>query len=206
MQVPNRPGFVTTLKDGRPVFLGPVLPEDQWRLREGLERMSPQSRYLRFFDGFTRFSDAQVRYFTQVDQKRHVAWGALEAEAPPWPGVAIGRFALMDDRPRAAEWAIAIVDDYQRAGLGTILLAILYLEAEARELESLIGLVLPENRFVLQWLMNMGANVDMRQEAYEIELPVDRTNLGSTESGRHLMSVMQELEPQVTRVRGEIGR
>lgn len=189
------------LKDGRPVFVGPVLPEDAWRLQEGLTRMSAESRYLRFFEGFSRFSAAQVKYFTQVDQVHHVAWGAMQAQGAPWPGVAIGRFARLGPEARKAEWAIAIVDEYQRGGLGTLLLAILYLEAEARGLQALTGLVLPENRFVLRWLMNMGATVDPLPEAYEIELPVNRAVLMQTGPGTRLLAVMQEMAERVQSAR-----
>lgn len=195
----QRPGFLLTLPAGNEVFLGPVLPEDSWRLRRGLEGMSPRSRYLRFFTGLRALSDEQVRYFTEVDQVNHVAWGALDVSQPDWPGVAIARFARLEDQPEKAEWAIAIIDAFQRKGLGRVLLAILYLLAEQRGIESLVALVLPENRFVLNWLKALGATVRYGEDAFEIELPVDREGLrrSATDPARHLVTMLQQVGPRV---------
>lgn len=197
MAIPDRPGFVYRLNDGSDVFLGPVLPEDAWRLRDGVQRMSPSSRYLRFFEGLSEITPAQVRYFTRVDQRNHVAWGVLEMGGYPWPGLGIGRFARLADRPQAAEWAVAIVDDYQHRGLGSALLAILYLEAEQRDLKSLTALVLPENQFVLDWIDRLGAQIEEQPDAYETEMPVDRHALAATKTGRRLLRLMEQLQPQV---------
>ncbi len=200
MAIPDRPGFVYRLADGSAVFLGPVLPEDAWRLREGIKRMSPASRYLRFFAGLNEISPAQVRYFTRVDQKNHVAWGVLEMGKYPWPGLGIGRFARLAERPEAAEWAIAIVDDYQCRGLGSALLAILLLEAEDRNIQSLTAMVLPENRFVLDWMTRLDAGIEEYPDAFEITVAVDRNHLMTTETGRRLVGLMQALQPQVAAV------
>lgn len=201
MTIPDRPGFAYRLRDGSELFLAPVLPEDAWRLRDGLERMSPQSRYLRFFEGMTEISPAQVRYFTRVDQVDHVAWGALDMSGYPWPGLGIGRFARLDDRPATAEWALAIIDEYQSRGLGTALLAILYLEAESRQIRTLTALVLPENRFVLRWLGNLGASIERQPDAFEINLPVNRANLQASPTGQRLAALIDELEPHVRNTR-----
>lgn len=197
MAIPDRPGFVYRLDDGTDVFLGPVLPEDAWRLRDGITRMSPSSRYLRFFATLGEISPAQVRYFTRVDQKNHVAWGVLEMGGYPWPGLGIGRFARLADRPDAAEWAVAIVDDYQHRGLGSALLAILHLEAESRGIRTLTAMVLPENHFVLDWVKRLDARIERKPDAIEIEMPVNRSVLASTPTGRHLARLMEQLHPQV---------
>ncbi len=197
MQQPDRPGFILTLSDGARVFLGPVLPEDAWRLREGLKGMGAESRYLRFFHGFAAFTDAQVRYFTQVDQVRHVAWGVLDVSQPGFPGVGIGRFAIDPHDPARAEWAIAIIDAWQRRGLGGVLLAILYLEAERRGVQMLTALVLPENRQVLDWFAQLGAHITPQPDALLIELPIarDSPTLASTAAGQHLLERIARIEP-----------
>ena len=41
----------THLNDGRPVCIRELRREDEQRLKEGIARLSPQSRYLRFFSG-----------------------------------------------------------------------------------------------------------------------------------------------------------
>ncbi len=196
---PDRPGFVIHLKDSAPVFLGPIRPEDAWRLRDGLARMSGQSRYLRFFSGFAEFSPAQVRYFTEVDQVNHVAWGAMDASSPDLPGAGIGRFAIDPNDPTRAEWAITIVDDWQRRGLGTILMAILYLEASTRDVQTLTAFVLPENRQVLDWFAQLGAQITPQTEAIQIDLPItpDSPQLARTSAGQNLLNQMAALKDKV---------
>ena len=41
----------TRLEDGRTICIRTVTPKDEDRLRAGIARMSPRSRYLRFFSG-----------------------------------------------------------------------------------------------------------------------------------------------------------
>ena len=200
-----RPGFIFTLNDGAEVFLGPVIADDAWRLRQGLAQMSSHSRYLRFFSGCSEFSESQVRYFTQVDQKQHVAWGVMDVSVSNLPGVGIGRFAIDENDDSKAEWAIAIIDSWQRRGLGTILLAVLYLEAEKRDVKMLTARVLPENRQVLDWFTELGAQISAESDALAIDLPVspESPQLARTRAGRNLIARMDLLRPLLTKVRAD---
>lgn len=167
-----RKGFLLTLDSGPRVFLGPVLPEDRWRLVDGLDQLSPASRYLRFFTGLKQFAPRQIRYFTHVDQVDHVAWGALDPSRPRWPGVALARFVRLQNEPDVAEFALVVVDAWQRRGLGTLLLAVLTIEARRRHIRLLRGLVLPENRPVCRWTAALGARISTGPELCTIELCV----------------------------------
>ena len=80
-----------TLRDGRPVALRPVVPEDRARLAEGFAELSRESRRLRFLGSVSTLNDAQLRYLTDVDGRDHVAWGALDLTNPDAPGFGVGR-------------------------------------------------------------------------------------------------------------------
>ena len=41
----------TTIASGRHIRIGVISPEDGEKMREGISKMSPQSRYYRFFSG-----------------------------------------------------------------------------------------------------------------------------------------------------------
>ena len=92
-------GFIWRLRDGTPVRVAPVLPEDRQRIRVGFEALSGNSRYLRFFSGIDRLSEEQLDYLSHCDQVNHVAWGAMDPTCADWPGLGLGRFHRDADRP-----------------------------------------------------------------------------------------------------------
>ena len=57
------------LRDGTPVLLRPVTPEDRERLVAGMAQLSADSRYFRFFTPLPRLAEEQLHYFTEVDQR-----------------------------------------------------------------------------------------------------------------------------------------
>jgi L-amino acid N-acyltransferase YncA len=137
--------FEIRLRDGRRVLVRPVIPEDARRLQEGLTRMSWQSRLFRFHRRLSRLSREQLHSLAAVDQRTHVAWGALSLDEPGMPGVGVARYMLEQDDARTARAVITVIDDYQRVGLGMALLEMLRVTAHENGVTRLIGHILPEN-------------------------------------------------------------
>ncbi|HEX9865388.1 MAG TPA: hypothetical protein VGC03_10515, partial [Acidimicrobiia bacterium] len=102
------PSILVVLRDGTTAELRPITPDDRALLKEGLRQMSEESRFARFGSGIASLRDAELRYLTDVDQIRHVAWGAVIDEEP----AGVGRYILGDGPD--AEIAIAVVDRFQR--------------------------------------------------------------------------------------------
>jgi len=146
------------LKDGTAVLLRPVLPEDRQGLENGLLLMSAESRYQWFFSSMARLSEKQLRYFSEADQENHVAWIAVDPSTAGLPGLGIARFVRYRDQPMIAEVAFAVIDAYQGRGLGSTLLATLYLVAQARGIETFRAVVLVANGPVADWLRPLGAS------------------------------------------------
>ena len=163
-----------TLKDGTGALLRPVIQEDKWRIAKGLAQMSPQSRYLRFFTSTAKLTEEQLRYFTEVDQEDHVAWIAVDPTAPQQDGLGIARFIRTTENPRVAEMAFTVIDDRQHNGLGTYLLGVLYLMAQARGVEVLRAIVLPENHRVTEWIRRLGGKSVFGPGLDQMDLPVAR--------------------------------
>ena len=120
-----------TLADGRDVRLRLVRPTDKPLFEEALRRLSPESRYARFFAAKSAFTDAELRYLTEVDQERHFALGAVTGKGRERRGLGVARFVALPEEPDVAEAAIAVTDDAQGQGLGRLLF--LRLIAAARE-------------------------------------------------------------------------
>src|SRR5215213_5132487 len=118
-------GFVVPLRDGSRARIRPVRPEDKMRIQCGMKLLSPESRFLRFFNDASHLSAELLQYLTEVDQQNHVAWIAVNASVPGEPGLGIARFIRLPDEPNTAEIALTVIDEFQGLGLGAALLNIL---------------------------------------------------------------------------------
>jgi RimJ/RimL family protein N-acetyltransferase len=148
-----------TLRDGSRVLLRPGLPADRALLVEAFERLSPESRYRRFFAPVKTMSAPLLDYLTSIDYVDHFAWAAISAEPGPLGepyGVGVSRYVRLAD-PAAAEMAVTVVDDWQGRGLGRVLLDALVLEALENGIERFEGDVLVENRPMQEMLRRTGA-------------------------------------------------
>ena len=135
------------LNNGVAVVLRLVQPEDKDMLVRGLDRLSPRSRYLRFFTNKQRLTPAELQYLTEVDGENHFALGATR----PLPdgteeGVGIARFVRRQDDLKVAEAAIVVTDDFHHNGLGRLLFLRLVAAARERGIERFRSEVLAENK------------------------------------------------------------
>lgn len=151
-----------TLKDGSPVVFRLVRPEDKALIVEGLARMSSETRFRRFFSHRDRLSPSELAYLTEIDHERHfaLAAGRPGRDGADEIGLGVARFVVLDDAPagadpaappspRAAEAAIAVVDEAQGKGLGRMLFERLVAAAAEREIEVFRFDVLAENDTML---------------------------------------------------------
>ena len=146
-----------TLSDGAEIRLQALSPADKPCFRAGLQRLSPQSRYLRFGRPVAHFSSEELRYLTEVDQVTHVAWGARDLSLPDGPGIGVARFVRAPEDPSRAEIALTVVDSHQRRGLGTLFLVLLWRLALAQGVKTFTGEVLAANAPMLGILEQLGA-------------------------------------------------
>lgn len=147
------------LKDGSRVLIRPGLPTDRELLAREFERLSPESRYRRFFTPMNVMSKSLLDYLTSMDYVDHFAWAALSADPGPdgeLKGLGVSRYIRLKD-PTAAEMAVTVVDDWQGKGLGRILLDALVLEALENGITRFEGDVLVENRAMQEMLRRTGA-------------------------------------------------
>src|SRR6516165_5347403 len=108
-------GRPVKLRDGSKVLIRQVQPADAALVADGFTRLSPRSRQMRFLTRKKGLSDAELRYFTDVDHHDHEALAALNHA--DGRGVGIARYIRHADDPHAAEVAITIVDDWQGRAL-----------------------------------------------------------------------------------------
>jgi GNAT superfamily N-acetyltransferase len=154
-QTEEQPRVPVPLRDGTLAELRLVGPQDRPLLEEGLSQMSMESRFARFGFGISNLSDAELRYLTEIDQVSHVAWGATIDDEP----AGVGRY-IMGDGSDCAEIAIAVVDHFQRRGLGRALFDALVASARARDIDAFCFSVEPTNRRVLRMIRGAEVKLD----------------------------------------------
>jgi GNAT superfamily N-acetyltransferase len=150
-----------TLRDGTRVLLRHIQPSDKEELHRSFHALSPESRYRRFFAGMTDLSDASLEYLCNVDGRNHVAIVALieSNDLKEEHGVGVARFVRLEKEPDVAEIAVTVVDDQQKKGLGTLLLATAARAAVARHITHFRAEVLASNEPMLDLLRDAGATL-----------------------------------------------
>jgi len=178
-----------TLRDGTPVVLRPIRPEDKRLLVDGFERLSEESRLRRFMAPVKQLTEKQLSYLTEVDQVNHVAWVVLLAE-PPHTGLGVGRYVRIPAEPDVAESALTVVDDYQGRGLGTLLLGVLAAAARAGGIIRFRAFVMEDNAPVRTFMESLGAHPAFDSPGVlRLDIPVDPEQLPDSPAGRVLKAV-----------------
>jgi acetyltransferase len=155
--VPYRPRRAT-LRDGRTVTLRAVRPEDAGEIVQAFERLSPQSRYLRFMQHKRELDpQALARGVNPVPGREF----ALVATVPAPDGydiVGAARYVASKE-PKTCEFSITVAEDWRGAGLATTLLRRLMLRARRDRYRAIEGFVLADNVSMLALARHLGFSV-----------------------------------------------
>jgi RimJ/RimL family protein N-acetyltransferase len=145
------------LRDGTPVLVRPIRPEDAKRLQTGFTRLSPESIYLRFFETFKELPDNQAMMFATVDYQDRMALVAVIQENGEQRLIGVARYSKVDpSEPGLAESAVIVDDEYQGRGLGTILLSRLVTYAHLHGVTTLLATVHSTNTRMLHFIQRSG--------------------------------------------------
>ncbi|HET9738815.1 MAG TPA: GNAT family N-acetyltransferase [Solirubrobacteraceae bacterium] len=120
----------------------PIRAGDSARVAAAFDGFSDRTRYLRFLGPKPRLSAAELRYFTDVDQRRHVALAAVDSDGA---FVGIARYAMAPGDEETADVAVVVADDWQGRGVGTLLMRELVARAAANGIPRLTGTTLHDN-------------------------------------------------------------
>jgi RimJ/RimL family protein N-acetyltransferase len=159
------------LRDGSAVLIRPVRRTDASLLADGFARLSERSRWTRFLGRKNTLTEADLRYFTDVDHHDHEALGALDHVRGG--GVGIARYVRDREDQHAAEIAVTIADEWQGRGLGSELLARLSDRACQEGIHRFTAVVAADNAAANGLLRNSGASLIHRGRGiveYELDL------------------------------------
>jgi len=153
---------VEHLRDGRPIEIRALRPDDRAEMLAAVGRTSTQSLRRRFFVPKKVFSEQELAFFLNIDFENHVALVAQIDEDGSPTIVAGGRYIVV--QPGQAEIAFVVVDAYQGQGIGTILMRHLAVLACDAGLNELIAEVLPENTAMLKVFGKFGFRPGSKRE------------------------------------------
>lgn len=149
---------VIRLDDGTEVTIRPIRPEDAEIEARFVRLLSPQSKFLRFHSALQELTPSMLEAFVHNDYPDAVALIATTMIAGEEQEIGVARYA----RPvgeTAAEFAIVVADEWQGRGIGLALMQRLLQVADQAGIETLTGLVLRQNRNMINFVRSLGFDV-----------------------------------------------
>ena len=154
-----------TTPSGQQVSLRLIKDGDAGLLVDLFHQLSPETRRLRFHLYTERLPEEKVWReaitLSTLDPQRHVAVVAtiLEADGAEH-AVGVARFARPTLEDREAEVAIVVRDDFQRKGLGRILLTQLADKARELGITHFSGWVMAENIHLMKLIKKLEVKLE----------------------------------------------
>ncbi len=134
---------------GEQVTVRPAKPVDERRIQEHFYSLDKDDVTARFFHEKTSFVKEEVEGVSQIDYVKDLTVVAIVGEFGFGRVVGIGEY-LIDPATNIAEIAFSISKDYQKKGLGKILLKKLATAARANDISGLVAYTSPHNRGMIK--------------------------------------------------------
>jgi acetyltransferase len=162
------------LKNGKVVFLRPILPSDEHLLVDLFNKMSPLSRYLRFLSQLQELPAELHYHLTHIDYDNEFALVSVVEEDGNDAIIAVSRYALDKDE-NIADLAVAVRDDWQHFGLGKSLLSKIITVGKEHGISRFGSMMDFQNNIVKKMLQELGYEVKyyFRGGVYQVEIIVE---------------------------------
>lgn len=147
------------LSDGRTVTIRPIRATDEAPEREFFDRLSGETRYLRFLKWVQAPSERMIHFFTDIDYDQHMAFVCATEKDGAEQVVGEARYVVNADG-KSCEFGIVIADDWHKTGIAGLLMEALIGAARARGLTAMDGLVLATNSEMLRFTRALGFKVE----------------------------------------------
>ncbi|HVP81079.1 MAG TPA: bifunctional acetate--CoA ligase family protein/GNAT family N-acetyltransferase [Thermodesulfobacteriota bacterium] len=143
------------LSDGTEVLLRPVKPEDEPLVKEMLTSLSGETLKERFFQLVKDITHEMLIKLCNIDYDREIAMVAEVRENGSKKIIGVTGL-MVDPDLRSGEFGVVVRDDYHRRGVGNKLIDVLIGIAQEKGLKEFYGIVLANNRKMLQVCQKLG--------------------------------------------------
>jgi GNAT superfamily N-acetyltransferase len=163
-----------TLKDGTPVILRPIRPDDAPRLQAFHKRFSPQTIYLRWLAAHPVLTDAEAANLSNLDYTSRMAFVGIMPQAEDEHIIGVARYAVASPaRPDEVEAAIVVEDAFQGCGLGTLLLRRLWSYARTQGIRYWVAEINAENAPMMKFIQRGTLPTTRRFEGGSWQVKID---------------------------------
>jgi acetyltransferase len=156
------------LRDGTPVLIRPMKPEDAELEQDFVRKLSPETRYFRFMSALRELSPSLLAKLTQIDYDREIALIALIEQEGETVQIGLSRYATNPDAT-SCEFAVVVADEFQHSGVGRYLMERLIDTARARGLQQMKGVFLSSNERMLRFVKHLGFELHSDPEDHSLK-------------------------------------
>lgn len=153
-----------TLTDGVKLFIRPIRPDDEPRMKDMFYSFSEQTVYLRYHGVLKTMPHNKLQVFCNVDYDTEMALVAVVGQPGQEEIIGVGRY-MTDAAKSSAELAFAVQDAWQRKGIGTYLFKRLIAVAQEHGIRKLHADVLVENSGMLKIFHRSGLHIETSTQA-----------------------------------------
>jgi acetyltransferase len=142
-------------REGPPVLLRPIRPEDAQMEQAFVKGLSEHSRHMRFMNTLRELTPAMLARFTQIDYDRELAIIAVQENEGRETELGVARYVMNPDG-ETCEFAIVVADAWQGKGLARRMLEMLIDVARSRGLRTMMGHILSMNQPMIKLSEKLG--------------------------------------------------
>jgi GNAT superfamily N-acetyltransferase len=159
------------LRDGSTVAIRPLARGDEDAIESWFAGLGVETRYARFLGLLDRLDRRTLFELASVD---HLDHEAIVAVAPDGTTVGIARYIRI--KPRSAEVAVAVTDDWRGRGIASMLLERVAAKARSVGIEQFVSIVVASNYVVIRLLSRLGPMTVAPSDAGLVEVRIDLTS------------------------------
>lgn len=158
-----------TLKNGKELFVRPIMETDENLVIDFFTKLSPQTLYLRFLTQRRALPESMLYQFTHINYISEFALVGLVREDGKDTIVAIARYAYSPD-DNITDLAVAVRDDWQNLGIGKALLKKIVDIGKENGIFYFQGLVHHDNKLIMKILRDLGYKLKYYPESYQVDI------------------------------------
>jgi len=164
-----------TLRDGTPILIRVVSPQDRQRIVAAFSKLEPDSIYTRFFSMKKELSAAELDFLGSSDFEHYLALAASIGNGADETLIGGASYTVVPsaDGARTAEVAFTIEEDYQHQGLASTLLGLLAGIAREHGITRFAAEVLAGNASMLSVFAHSGLPMVTTREHGVIHVEMD---------------------------------
>jgi len=151
------------MKDGTPVTLRPIKPEDEPLWHRMLKTFSEETIRFRFFHHIGEITHEFATRYCFIDYEREIAIVAEIEEDRERKLIGVGRLTS-DPNLEEAELAVVVSDPWQGRGVGSLLTDYCIEIARERGIKRIVAEMLPDNEIILGMLRRRGFQLKREED------------------------------------------